>query len=132
MAQDSPPFVFWAIAVVALLWNLIGCWNYIAQTNPELVAQMPDVYRLIIENRPGWATAGFAVSVFGGAVGAILMLLRRRVAVGVLILSLLGTLAAFYFSVRVLGLDPATGSALLMSVALLWFAHLAAGRRWLR
>ena len=77
-------------------------------------------------------TAVFAVAVYGGAVGAILMLLRRRVALGVLILSLMGTVPAFYFSFRVLGLDPATASALLMSVALVCFALLATRRGWLR
>lgn len=132
MTDHKPPFMYWAIAIVGLLWNLIGCWNYILQTNPDAVAQMPEVYRLVIENRPAWVTAGFAISVFGGAVGAILLLLRRRVAVGVFAVSLLGSIAAFYFSLRVLGLDPATGSALLMSLALLFFSIVAARRGWLR
>lgn len=64
MSRQTLPFIFWAIAVVGLLWNLIGCWNYIVQSDPEAVARMPEIYRLIIENRPGWATAGFAVSVY--------------------------------------------------------------------
>lgn len=132
MSDQKPPFMFWAIAVVGLLWNLIGCWNYIVQSNPEAVAQMPDIYRLIVENRPAWATAGFAVSVFAGAVGAILMLLRRKIATGLFALSLLGSLATFYFTFRVLGIEPATLSALLMSVALLIFSNLAVRKGWLR
>lgn len=131
MSDQKPPFMFWAIAVVGLLWNLIGCWNYIVQSNPEAVAQMPDIYRLIVENRPAWATAGFAVSVFAGAVGAILMLLRRKIATGLFALSLLGSLATFYFTFRVLGIEPATLSALLMSVALLIFSNLAVRKGWL-
>lgn len=132
MSDQKPPFMFWAIAVVGLLWNLIGCWNYIVQSNPEAVAQMPDIYRLIVENRPAWATAGFAVSVFAGAVGAILMLLGRKIATGLFALSLLGSLATFYFTFRVLGIEPATLSALLMSVALLIFSNLAVRKGWLR
>lgn len=131
MQSQTPPFLFWAIAIVGLLWNLIGCWNYIVQTNAEAIAQMPEVYRVLIENRPDWATAGFAVSVFGGAVGSILLLLRKRVAVGVFILSLLGTVAVFYFSMRVLGLEPATGSALLMSLALALFAQVSLRKGWI-
>ena len=132
MSDQKPPFMFWAVAVVGLLWNLIGCWNYIVQSNPEAVAQMPDIYRLIVENRPAWATAGFAVSVFAGAVGAILMLLGRKIATGLFALSLLGSLATFYFTFRVLGIEPATLSALLMSVALLIFSNLAVRKGWLR
>lgn len=132
MQRETPPFMFWAIAGVGLLWNLIGCWNYIVQSNPEAVAEMPEIYRLIIENRPTWAKGGFAISVYGGAVGAILMLMRRRIAVGLFAVSLLGSLAIFYFTFRVLGIEPATLSALAMSVALLVFASLAARRDWLR
>jgi len=132
MSDHQRPFIFWAVAIVGLLWNLIGCWNYILQSNPEAIAQMPEVYQLVIEGRPAWATGSFAVSVFGGAVGCILMLMGRKVAVGVLILSLLGTIAIFYFSFRVLGLDPATGSAVLMAVALLCFALVSQRRGWLR
>lgn len=131
MSIQTPPFIFWAIAVVGLLWNLIGCWNYIVQSDPEAVARMPEIYRLIVENRPGWATAGFAVSVFGGAVGAILLLLRRKVAVGVFALSLLGSAVTFYFTVRVLGIEPATLSALLMSSALMLFAVVVSRKGWL-
>lgn len=131
MLDRKPPFMFWAIAVVGLLWNLIGCWNYIVQSNPEAVARMPDVYRLIIENRPAWATAGFAVSVFGGAVGAIVMLLKRKIATTLFALSLLGSALTFYFTFRVLGIEPATLSALLMSFALLVFSNVAMRRGWL-
>jgi len=132
MSDQKPPFMFWAIALVGLLWNMIGCWNYIVQSNPDAVARMPDVYRLIVENRPVWATAGFAVSVFGGAVGAILMLLRRTVASALFALSLLGSCVTFYFTFRVLGVEPATLSALMMSLALLIFTSLAGRRGWLR
>lgn len=131
MSDRKPPFVFWAIAVVGLLWNLIGCWNFIVQSNQEAVARMPDVYRLIIENRPVWATAGFAVSVFAGAVGAVLMLLKRKIANAVFGLSLIGTCVTFYFTFRVLGIEPATLSALLMSFALLVFSNVAGRRGWL-
>ena len=132
MQHEKPPLMFWAISAVGLLWNLAGCWNYLVQTNPEAVAQMPELYRVVIENRPVWAQAGFAVSVFAGAVGCILMLLRRKIATQLLVLSLLGTIAVFYFGLRVFGFDPATFSALVMSLALLWFSTLAARRGWTR
>lgn len=110
--------MFWVIAGVGLLWNLIACWNYIVQTNAEAVAQMPEVYRLVIKNRPDRAKAGYAVSAFGGAVGVV-------------ILSLLGTIAVFYFTMRILGLEPATGSALLMAFALALFAQVSLRKGWI-
>lgn len=129
--MSKPHFSYWLIAGAGLLWSLGGVWNYLAQTSPEAVAQMPEVYQLIINGRPNWATAGFAVSVFAGAVGCILLLLRRSVAVGVLWLSLLGTLVVGYFTVRVVGLVPSMAMALLMAVALLVYAGMARRRGWL-
>ena len=131
MTQIKPPITFWVIAIIGLIWNLMGCWNYILQTNPSVVAQMPELYRFVVENRPSWATAGFAVSVFAGATGAILLLLRRRVALPVFIISMLGTIVIFYFTFRVLGLDATTFSALLMSAALTGFAVVSQQRKWI-
>lgn len=131
MKQTKPPITFWLVASMGLIWNLLGCWNYILQTNSEVVAQMPEIYRFVVENRPTWATAGFAVSVFAGATGTILLLLRRSVALPVFAVSMLGTIATFYFTIRVLGLDPVTLSALLMSIALTGFAVVSQRRNWI-
>lgn len=85
---------FWVIGVVAFVFNLFGCMNYISQMNAEMVASMPDVYRAIVESRPAWATAAFAVAVFGGALGCLLLLLRKSVAVYVFFVALLGAILA--------------------------------------
>jgi hypothetical protein len=66
---------FWAIGAVALVWNLMGVMNYLAQMNADVLAAMPESHRAIIEGRPAWATGGFAIAVFGGALGCILLLL---------------------------------------------------------
>lgn len=110
----------------------MGCLNYITQTNPEAVAQMPEVYQLIITGRPDWATAAFAVAVFGGAVGCILMLLRRRIAVALLALSFVGVLVLSYFTLKVVGPVPSMLLSMLVAGALLWYATLAQRFSWLR
>ncbi|MDH3621370.1 MAG: hypothetical protein OER91_10780 [Gammaproteobacteria bacterium] len=85
---------FWVIGAVGLIFNLMGCMNYIGQMNAEVVASMPDFYQTMIENRPAWGTAAFAIAVFGGALGCLLLLLRKRLAVYILVASLLGAVAA--------------------------------------
>ena len=69
MTLAKPHFSFWIFAAVGLLWNLMGCLNYIMQANADVVAQMPELYQAIIAARPAWATAAFAIAVFGGAAG---------------------------------------------------------------
>ena len=132
MSLVKPHFSFWIVAALGLVWNLVGCLNYVAQTNPDVVAQMPDVYQVIINGRPAWATAAFAIAVFGGAVGCILLLLRRRVAIGVLVLSLIGIIGTAVFTAMLIGLVPSVMMSFLVGAALLWYATIAQRKDWLR
>ena len=68
--------------------------NFLSQMNAETVAAMPESYRAIVEARPAWATAAFATAVFGGALGGVLLLVRRSAAYYVFIASLLGAVGA--------------------------------------
>lgn len=131
MAMTKPHFTFWVAAVLGLVWYGVGSLNYIVQTNPDSVAQMPESYQLIINARPAWATAGFAVGVFGGAVGCILLLLRRKVAVAVLVLSLMGTLLTGVFTTMLVGALPPALLSGLIAAALLWYATIARRSGWL-
>lgn len=92
---------FWLIAIIALLWNVGGAINYLMQTNLEFVASLPETHRAIIEGRPVWATGGFAIGVFGGALGCILLLLRKSSAFYVFIISLLGMIVTMIHTINV-------------------------------
>ena len=54
---------FWLIAIITLVWNILGSVNFLVQMNPEMHTAYRENERLIIEGRPIWATAGFAVAV---------------------------------------------------------------------
>lgn len=125
MAGTKPHFSYWVIAGAGLVWNLMGCLSYIAQTDPATVAQMSELNQLVIAGRPVWATAGLAIGVFGGAVGCILLLLRKAVAVPVLVLSLMGIIVTSVFTARVLGMQPSMFLSVLIAGALLWYATIA-------
>jgi hypothetical protein len=130
--MTKPHFTYWIAAILGLLWHLGGCMNYIMQTNPETVAQMPELYQLIINTRPAWATAAFAIAVFGGAVGCILLLLRRGVAVHVLLLALLAVIVVMIDTVMRVGMSPAVILSLLVGGAFYWYATIAQRKDWLR
>lgn len=131
MTGVRPHFSFWILAGAGLVWNLLGCLNYITQSNPETVAQMPEVYQVIIAGRPSWATAAFAIGVFGGAVGCILLLMRKGVAFPVLILSLVGVIFTSIFTTTIVGMVSSTVFSVLVSAALLWYASIARRVGWL-
>ncbi|MEM7069093.1 MAG: hypothetical protein AAF478_09435 [Pseudomonadota bacterium] len=93
---------FWVIGIVALVWNLLGVMNFIGQFDTELVASMPSSHRALIEQRPIWATMAFAIAVFGGAIGSVLLLLRKKICLPVFVLSLIGVLIQLVPSLQVM------------------------------
>ncbi|MEL7491192.1 MAG: hypothetical protein AAGJ73_10770 [Pseudomonadota bacterium] len=86
------PTWFWIVAVAALLWNLLGVMAFVGQVTltPEALAKMEPGERALYENVPVWATIAFALAVFGGALGCVLLLLRKGLASTVFLISLIG------------------------------------------
>lgn len=127
---------FWVIGTVGLVFNLMGCLNYISQMNAEGVAAMPEAYRAIVESRPAWGTAAFAIAVFGGSLGCFLLLLRKSVAVYVFIVALIATVLAQlpFLTMADLPLAAWVGwlSQLAVGAFLFWYSLYARSREWIR
>ena len=126
---------FWVIGALGLIFNLMGCMNYIAQMSAEMVASMPDVCRAIVESRPAWGTGAFAVAVFGGAVGCLLLLLRKSVAIYLFMLSLIGAVIAQlpFLGMANFPVGAWLGwlSQLVVAAFLIWYSKLSAGKGWI-
>ncbi len=90
----KPPVWFWIVSVIALLWNLMGAMAYLRQVfiTDEMKAAMSANQLELMENTPAWATAAFAFAVWGGVLGCVGLLLRKKWARPILLLSLLGIL----------------------------------------
>lgn len=88
----NTPAWFKFVAVLALLWNLLGCIAFFSdlRLSPEDLAKLPEAQQALYAARPGWAVAATAMAVFGGALGSIGLLLRKKWALPVFVLSLLG------------------------------------------
>ena len=80
--QRKPANLFWLISTLALIWNLIGVFNYLTQAfmTDEILASLPQDQQLMYQEVPAWVTAAFAVAVFSGTIGAVLMLLKKKIA----------------------------------------------------
>jgi hypothetical protein len=125
---------FWAIVVAGLVFNLMGCANLLSQMNADRVASMPEAYRAMVESRPAWATGAFAVAVFGGALGGVLLLLRKPAAFHAFIASLVGAVAAQipFFGMAGFPTEAMVGwvSQLIVGAFLVWYAKWAERRGW--
>lgn len=130
----GPHWSFWAIAGVTMLYNLAGVGNYMMQMDADNVAAMPEAYRVIIESRPPWATGAFAVAVFGGALGCLLLLLKRSAAFYVFVISLLGAVVTMIHTLGVAPMAFVIGNLLqaLVTVLLIWYAKYAQRKHWIR
>ena len=98
--NSKAPKWFMIVAAVLLVWNLLGVMAYIMQVmmSPETLAALPEEQRQLYENTPAWATAAFAVAVNFGALGCVLLLLRKNLAGLFLQLSLTGVLVQMFHS----------------------------------
>ena len=82
------------VGILALVWNLIGvamCWMQLNMT-PEQLAQLTAQQREVYEATPQWLNIVYAVAVAAGVLGAIGLLMRRRWAATLFLISLLAVL----------------------------------------
>ena len=126
---------FWIISVVTLIFNVMGVINYFVQMNADSLASFPESYRPIIEDRPAWATAAFAIAVFGGSLGCLLLLLRKSAASYVFIVSLLGVIVSMMHIFNVAGLSSfevwmGVLMQLVVTAFLIWYSKLTESKGW--
>ena len=78
----KPSTSFWVIAVLAILWNLMGIMVYLGQAymTEEVRGLMDKEQLAIIENAPAWATAAFAIAVWIGFLSSLLLIFRKKIA----------------------------------------------------
>ncbi len=131
---------FWTIGVVTLIWNVMGGMNFFMQMNADVVAAMPETHRAIIEGRPAWATGGFAIAVFAGALGCLLLLLRKSAATYLFIASLLGMIVTMTHTLGVAGSSIDFGlfeilmmilMPLVVAAFLIWYSKRAESKGWI-
>lgn len=125
---------FWLIAVLALLWNLMGVGAYLGAAfggQEVLIEAYGTEGAKVMMGRPAWATAAFAIAVFGGTLGCIALLFRRSWAVWLFVLSFLGVLVqnlwGFFLSNAakyMLDFDKVmVPLIILVAIFLIWFAR---------
>lgn len=126
---------FWIIGAAGLIFNLLGCVNFVYQMNVEAVSSMPDAYRTVVESRPAWGTAAFALAVFGGLLGCLLLLLRMSAAFYAFILSVIGAVAAQIPFLGMADFPVEAWIGWLSQVAagsfFVWYSRFAENRNWI-
>jgi FtsH-binding integral membrane protein len=96
------PLHLWIVGGIGLLWNAFGAYDYLAsklQGEPYYRAMgMTDAQIAYMNAFPAWMTVVWATGVWGALLGTVLLLLRKRAAAPVFLLSLAAFLASLAYA----------------------------------
>lgn len=129
-STNKPTTSFWIISVIALIWNLIGVIQYLMQAymTDEVVTTLPEPVQLYYENLPSWVTAAFALAVFTGLLGCIALLIRKKIAYYLFIISFICVVAQSIYNLVIQDFMPVETSQLIVTMFifviaafLIWF-----------
>lgn len=107
----------------------------------SLIEGMTDAQKELYRNNPLWVMIGFGMGVIFGTLGCLCLLIRKRWALPVFILSLVGVLiqqSYFYFfsnTIEVMGGPSAAIMpvfVLIIAIVLVFFSKWAISKNWLR
>lgn len=86
------PIHLWIVGILALLWSAFGCYDYwMTETaNAAYLSKMPADMISYMNGLPKWTIGMWALGVWGGLLGSILLLARSRFALWAYALSFIG------------------------------------------
>ncbi len=140
-STNKPPVWFWIVSVVALIWNGMGVMAYLGQAymSDDALAAFPEAEQALYANVPAWATAAFAIAVWGGLLGCLALLLRKKWAKPVLLLSLIGIVVQMIYNLFLSEAMDVYGPGgaimpimvIVIGIFLVWFSKKSASEGWI-
>lgn len=96
--NTGTPWHLWVIGGIALLWSAMGAMDYVmTQTkNEAYLSDFTPEQLAFFSSFPAWVVSAWAIGVWGGVLGALLLLVRRRLAVWVFLASLMGVVVTMF------------------------------------
>jgi hypothetical protein len=131
-SAGKPPWHLWVVGVLGFLWSSMGALDYVmTQTrNATYLAKFTTEQLAWFYGLPAWTIATWAIGVWGGVLGTLLLLLRKRAAGGVLLASVAGAILTFFQNyVLSNGMDVLGGlsglafSAVILLIAMGFYAY---------
>ena len=113
----------------------MGCINFFMQMNLDSLAHYSETARSLVIDRPIWATGAFAITVFGGSLGCLMLLFKKSAAFYFFVASLLGVIVT---NIHTFGatssIELLVGSLMSFVVVgfLIWYSTLAERKGWIR
>ncbi|NNC83683.1 MAG: hypothetical protein HKN79_08900 [Flavobacteriales bacterium] len=98
MTSIKSPLWFIIVAVIALLWNIMGLAAFISDTqmSAEQMAELPPAMAEAYANSPLWNWVAYGTATIFGFLGSLMLLLKKKIALPLLGLSLVGVIVQFF------------------------------------
>ena len=133
--KEKPPVWFWIVSVIALLWNAMGVKQYLSQVyqTESWRAAVTDEQFEMISSFPSWLTAAFAIAVFAGLLGSLGLLLRKKWAYMLFLLSLIAVIVQMGH-VLIQGYFEGIGmtiSIIAFAIFWVWFSKKSISKGWI-
>lgn len=137
--STAAPLWFRIAAAIALVWNAFGVVMFLSSVGAfgDPMAGLSEAERAIAANIPGWIMASFGIGTFTALAGSLGLLLGRRWAWPLLLISLVGLLVLESYILFFSGALAVSGAAIPVAVVVgavlvAWLARHGSQRGWLR
>lgn len=137
---NKPTSIFWITSAVALLWNITGVVAYLGQAymTDIVLAALPEAEQAYYNNLPAWVTGVFAIAVFAGVFGCVGLLMRKKWAIALFMISLVAVIAQFIYNyflqtdMEVSGIKMIWPLVVIViAIFLVWFSGKSAKKGWI-
>ena len=140
--KNKIPVWFWIVSTVAILWNIMGVASFFMQImiSDETLQALPINERELYDNYPLWTQIAFVFAVFGGLFGSIALLLRKKYAKPLFLISLVAIIIQMYHhlfminSIEVYGTEAWIMPILvfIIGILLVWFSWFCYKKNWIK
>lgn len=141
--SQKPSTLFWIIAIVLLLWNLMGASAFIVDTffTDTLAGTYNEEQMNAINATPIWSKVLYGISTIGGLVAAILLITRKTGAIKVYAISLIAIIIHTVYNIGFAGAMElfGVGEGLIFPLVIIvlaifeyWWSRYSASKGWLK
>ncbi len=142
MTEGTSKAPVWYTVAVALfiLWGLSACFSLYMHFGVGPAPDASDYDKQLYADMPMWVNVTYVISVLSSLFSSIALLMRRRVAVPLSVLSLIGVVVQFGWIFTMTDIIAVKGVwttyfpafVLVVQLVQLWFANMANGKGLLR
>ena len=142
MENIKVPFWYWILSILALLWffmDMAGFYSRVFMLD-QIADKMPAAQLALYKAMPSWVNVVYGLEVFGGLMGSLALLSKKKWAFIMFMISIMGVLSQTVYvwfisdAIDVVG-QPAIVMPLVsivIGVILVVFSRYAISKNWIR